>query len=142
MRQLRQRKWQSQGHQLTHLATELGHAAQHTPRAALVPCRMRLLVVAVLFIALVVGGLFAFGVLPPGEREPELPDLFVVLEQNDPAAITDALGAGADMHVRNEAGLSPLQAAVSGGASTRSEERRVGEEWRWRWAAYQLKKES
>ncbi len=79
---------------------------------------MRLLVVAVLFIALVVGGLFAFGVLPPGEKEPEVPDLFVVLEQNDPAAVNEALEAGADLHVRNEAGLSPLMAAVTAGAST------------------------
>ncbi len=79
---------------------------------------MRLLVVAVLLIALVAAGLFAFGVLPLGNKEPELPNLFVVLEQNDPAAALEALAAGADLHARNEAGLSPLMTAVSGGAST------------------------
>ena len=79
---------------------------------------MRLLVVAILFIALVAGGLFAFGVLPLGEKEPELPDLFVIIEQNDPAAVTEAVAAGADLHSRNEAGLSPLMTAISSGAGT------------------------
>lgn len=79
---------------------------------------MRLLVVAVLFIVLVAAGLFAFGVIPLGAKEPELPDIFVILEQNDVAAVQEALAAGADLHARNEAGLSPLMSAVSSGAST------------------------
>ena len=79
---------------------------------------MRLLVVALLFVALVAGGLFAFGVLPLGEKEPDVPDLFLVIEQNDPAAIGEALAAGADLHGRNEAGLTPLMTAISSGAST------------------------
>ncbi|MFA5551951.1 MAG: peptidoglycan DD-metalloendopeptidase family protein [Trueperaceae bacterium] len=79
---------------------------------------MRLLVVAILVVLLVAGGLFAFGVLPPGEKEPERPDLFVILEQNDPAAVLQALAEGADLHGRNEAGLTPLMTAISSGAST------------------------
>src|SRR5688572_8753508 len=79
---------------------------------------MRLLVVALLFVALVAGGLFAFGVLPLGAKEPDVPDLFLVIEQNDPAAIGEALAAGADLHGRNEAGLTPLMTAISSGAST------------------------
>lgn len=79
---------------------------------------MRLLVVALLLVALVAGGLFAFGVLPLGPKEPELPDLFTIVEQNDPAAITAAIEAGALVNGRNEAGLTPLMTAISSGAST------------------------
>lgn len=79
---------------------------------------MRLLVAAVLVIVLVVGGLFAFGVLPFGPKEPDVPNLFVVLQENDPAAVQAAVEAGADMHARNEAGLTPLMYAISGGAGT------------------------
>lgn len=79
---------------------------------------MRLLVVALLLVALVAGGLFAFGVLPLGEAQPDLPDLFVILEQNDPEAVTQALEAGATVHTRNEAGLTPLMSAISSGAGT------------------------
>ncbi len=79
---------------------------------------MRLLVAAVLVIALAVAALFAFKVLPLGPKEPEVPNLFVVLQQNDPAAVIAAVEAGADLHARNEAGLTPLMYAISGGAGT------------------------
>ena len=84
---------------------------------------MRLLVVARLLVALVAGGLFAFGVLPLGPKEPELPDLFTIVEQNDPAAITAAIEAGALVNGRNEAGLTPRRPATSSGAAPPASER-------------------
>ncbi len=79
---------------------------------------MRLLIAAVVLVLLVVGGLFVFGVLPPTPPEPPRPDLFATLESNDPVAIRDAVAEGAELHVRNEAGLTPLMAAVAQGASS------------------------
>lgn len=81
---------------------------------------MRLIIAVVAVLALVAGGLFAFGVLPPKPKEPPVPDLFAVLSatETDAAAVEAALAEGAELHVRNEAGLTPLMVAVTAGAGT------------------------
>ncbi len=77
---------------------------------------MRVLVAAVLVVVLVLGGLFAFGLPPFGSREPApppVPEIFPLVEAGDPAAIAAAVAQGADVHARNEAGLTPLMVAVA-----------------------------
>src|SRR5690606_37619810 len=54
-----------------------------------------------------------------GERAPQtppVPELFTLLETGDVPAIEAALAAGADVHARNAAGLTPLMAAVTSNA--------------------------
>lgn len=80
---------------------------------------MRVVVSIVLALVLVGLGLWLFGVPPFGERvppEPPVPQIFPLVAEGDPAAITAAVQAGADVHARNEAGLTPIMAAVAGSA--------------------------
>ncbi len=77
---------------------------------------MRVLLAAVLVVVLVLGGLFAFGLPPFGQREPSpppVPAIFPLVEAGDAAALHAAVAEGADVHARNEAGLTPLMVAVT-----------------------------
>lgn len=81
---------------------------------------MRVLLAAVLVVLLVLGGLFAFGLPPFGPREPAqppVPAIFPLVEAGDPAAIRAAVAEGADVHARNEAGLTPLMVAITTNAA-------------------------
>lgn len=77
---------------------------------------MRVVVSIILVLLLVGVGLWLFDVPPFGERvppEPPVPQIFPLIESGDPAAIAAAVAEGADVHARNEAGLTPLMAAVA-----------------------------
>jgi len=80
---------------------------------------MRVVVSIVLLLLLVGVGLWLFDVPPFGERvppEPPIPQIFPLIESGDPAAIAAAVAEGADVHARNEAGLTPIMAAVASSA--------------------------
>lgn len=80
---------------------------------------MRILVSIVLVVMVVGIGLYLLGLPPFGERAPQtppVPELFTLLETGDVPAIEAALAAGADVHARNAAGLTPLMAAVTSNA--------------------------
>lgn len=79
---------------------------------------MRWIVAVLLVIVLAVGALWATGIVSLGPKEPVVPDLFAVLEDGDATAVTTALAEGANLNVRNSAGLTPLMAAVSANAPT------------------------
>ncbi|HZJ08068.1 MAG TPA: ankyrin repeat domain-containing protein [Trueperaceae bacterium] len=82
---------------------------------------MRVVISIVLALVLVGLGLWLFDVPPFGERvppEPPVPQIFPLVAAGDPAAISAAVAAGADVHARNEAGLTPIMAAVAGSAPT------------------------
>lgn len=77
---------------------------------------MRLIIAAVLLIALVAGGLFAFGVLPPKPKVPPVPDLFAVLQEGSAQDVHEALAGGADVQLRNSDSHTPLMVAAGGAA--------------------------
>ncbi len=80
---------------------------------------MRVVAVVVL-LALIVGlGAWLLGLPPFGNRtpsQPPVPQLFSLIETGDVAAIETAIAAGADVHARNEAGLTPFMAALTSNA--------------------------
>lgn len=73
-------------------------------------------VAAVVLLLLVVGvGTWLLDLPPFGTRapsEPPVPEIFSLIETGDPTAIEAAVAAGADVFARNEAGLTPLMAAL------------------------------
>ena len=73
---------------------------------------MRWIVAVLLVIVLAVAALWATGIVSFGPKEIPVPDLFAVLEAGDANAVTTALAEGANLNVRNSAGLTPLMAAV------------------------------
>ncbi|HEX7040130.1 MAG TPA: ankyrin repeat domain-containing protein [Trueperaceae bacterium] len=82
---------------------------------------MRVLVAALLVAVLALGALYAFGLPPFGPREPApppVPEIFPVVETGDPAQVAEAIAGGADVHARNEAGLTPLMVAIASNAPT------------------------
>lgn len=80
---------------------------------------MRVVAVIVL-LALALGlGSWLLGLPPFGSRTPAtppLPELFSLVESGDVTAIEAAFAAGADVHARNEVGLTPLMAALGSNA--------------------------
>jgi murein DD-endopeptidase MepM/ murein hydrolase activator NlpD len=79
---------------------------------------MRLIVAAVLLLALVAGGLFALGVLPPQPKVPPLPDLFAVLQEGGAPQVRAAVEGGADVQLRNGDSHTALMVAAGAGADT------------------------
>src|SRR5690606_21652422 len=82
---------------------------------------MRVLVAALLVAVRALGALYAFGLPPFGPREPApppVPEIFPVVETGDPAHVAEAIAGGADVHARNEAGLTPLMVAIASNAPT------------------------
>ena len=77
---------------------------------------MRALIALVVVLLLAGAGVFAYLSLNAAPKETPRPDLFVALESRDPVAVAAALEGGAELHVRNAAGLTPLMAAVGAGA--------------------------
>ncbi len=82
---------------------------------------MRVLVAALLVAVLALGALYAFGLPPFGPREPApppVPEIFTVVDTGDPDQVASAIAGGADVHALNEAGLTPLMAAIAANAPT------------------------
>ena len=81
---------------------------------------MRVVAVVVLLVIVLGVGAWLLGLPPFGERTPPVPPvppLFSLIEAGDLAAVESAIAAGADVHGRNEAGLTPFMAALAGNAS-------------------------
>jgi len=82
---------------------------------------MRGFAAGLLVLVVVVVALWQLDLLPGGARRAPppapVPDVFAAVKAGDAAALKDALASGADLHAVNDAGLTPLMAAATEGAS-------------------------
>lgn len=80
---------------------------------------MRIVVVILLALMALGIALYLLDLPPFGTRAPAappVPELFTIIDDGDVASLEAAIAAGADVHARNAAGLTPLMAAVASNA--------------------------